>query len=346
MMATMQTATRPDFLTYSHTIGICVMRGRGFYCPVDTAIGENGRLYVVSRSLDGDPAGARVTVCSPDSEFFRVFGSGGEGDGEFVWPVSIACDRQGRVHVADEHTHLVSVFDAEGSFVAKWGVHGSAPGELDGPAGMAFDEDDNLFVADQLNNRVQKFTKDGAYLSGFGAAGAGEGQLNRPWGVAVGPNGEVYVADWRNDRVQRFSPDGDFVAAYGSSGLGDGEFHRPSSVAVDPDGYIYVADWGNERVQVLDPDGAFVAKYRGEATLSKWAEEFMTANVDEATARSKSEMEPDLPHLKDDPHEESSHIEKLFWGPVSVKVDGSGRLYVTEANRHRVQVYQRSKASG
>ena len=47
-----------------------------------------------------------------------------------------------------------------------------------------------------------------------------------------------------------------------------------------------------------------------------------------------------------DPREESSHVEKLFWGPVSVKVDGAGRLYVTEANRHRVQVYRRGKTSG
>ena len=322
------------------------MRGRGFYCPVDTAIGKNGRLYVVSRSLDSDPGGVRVTVCGADSEFFRVFGSGGEGDGQFVWPVSIACDSLGQVHVTDEYTHRISVFDAEGGFVAKWGVRGSARGELDGPAGIAFDPEDNLYVADQLNNRVQKFTKDGRYLSGFGAAGAGEGQFDRPWGVAVGPTGEVYVADWGNDRVQRFSADGEFVTAYGGSGLGDGELNRPSSVAVDPDGYIYVADWGNERVQLFGPGGDFVAKYRGEATLSKWAEEFMTANVDEATARSKSEMEPDLPYLREDPHEESSHIEKLFWGPTSVKLDGEGRLYVTEANRHRVQVYHRNDTPG
>ena len=43
-----------------------------------------------------------------------------------------------------------------------------------------------------------------------------------------------------------------------------------------------------------------------------------------------------------DPHEESSHIEKLFWAPVSVKLDRDGRLYVTESNRHRVQIYERA----
>jgi len=42
------------------------------------------------------------------------------------------------------------------------------------------------------------------------------------------------------------------------------------------------------------------------------------------------------------PHEESSHIEKLFWSPVSVKLDKDGLLYVTETGRHRIQVYGRT----
>ena len=33
-------------------------------------------------------------------------------------------------------------------------------------------------------------------------------------------------------------------------------------------------------------------------------------------------------------------IEKFFWGPTSIKLDGSGKLYVTESNRHRIQIYE------
>ena len=43
-----------------------------------------------------------------------------------------------------------------------------------------------------------------------------------------------------------------------------------------------------------------------------------------------------------DPHEESAHIEKYFWGPTSIKIDQKGRILVTESNRHRVQVYERN----
>ena len=149
------------------------------------------------------------------------------------------------------------------------------------------------------------------------------------------------MADWRNDRIQKFSPEGQFIASFGESGTGDGQFHRPSAVAVDSQGYVYVADWGNERVQVLDPDGGFVVSLRGESDLAKWAEDFFSTNTEEAEARSRSNLEKDIDFFVQDPHEESSHIEKLFWGPASVKLDGEGRLYVTETNRHRVQIYQR-----
>ena len=51
-MTTIETRTRPKFLEYVMTLGITTMEGRGFYYPVDTAIGQDGRLYVVNRSLD------------------------------------------------------------------------------------------------------------------------------------------------------------------------------------------------------------------------------------------------------------------------------------------------------
>jgi DNA-binding beta-propeller fold protein YncE len=99
-----------------------------------------------------------------------------------------------------------------------------------------------------------------------------------PWGVTLDSQGNVFVADWRNDRVQKFTPEGGFLASYGESGQGDGQFNRPSSVAVDSDGYIYVADRGNERVQVLRPDGGHLATLMGQATLSRWSEEFLEVN--------------------------------------------------------------------
>ena len=139
---------------------------------------------------------------------------------------------------------------------------------------------------------------------------------------------------------QKFDAQGGFLASYGTSGRGDGEFSRPSGVAVDGEGNIYIADWGNERVQVLSPDGGFLAKFRGESGLSKWGESYFIANQDELEERQKANLEPDLSlSPTDDLREESASIEKFFWGPISVKVDDQGRLYVVESCRHRIQVY-------
>ncbi len=340
-MSTSQASRQANFLEYSHTIGLSTMLGRGFYYPNDAHIGQDGRIYVVNRSLEGDTRGVRVVICNLESQYFGSIGSFGAGDGEFIWPTSVNMDSQGRVYVSDEQNHRITVYDSSGGFLAKWGVRGSGPGELDGPSGMALDSEDNLYVVDQHNNRVQKFTWDGRFLLGFGSEGAGDGQFNLPWGIALDAQGDVYVADWRNDRIQKFSPDGKFLAKYGSSGRGDGEFHRPASVAVDAEGYMYVADWGNERVQVLDPEGGFVLKLRGEATDSKWAEEFLSINLEEAGARANADLGPVPGVVDEDPYEESSHVERYFWAPVSVKLDDEGRLYVTESNRHRIQIYKR-----
>ena len=149
------------------------------------------------------------------------------------------------------------------------------------------------------------------------------------------------MADFGNDCVKKFSCHGEFLAQFGESGRGDGQFTRPASVAVDKDGYIYIADWGNERVQVLDAHGNFVTKLRGEGTVSEWAANFLSINREEAAARATANLEMDIDYVIDDPHEESSHIEKYFWCPSSVRLDSRGYLYVTETNRHRIQVYRR-----
>ena len=330
-------------LEYALTIGIVGMEGRGFEYPTDTVAAQNGRLYVLNRSRDFGERGVRVTVLDIDSEYYGTFGHLGEDDGQLISPMCAAESSQGLIYVSDDDTHLITAFDYDGEFVFRWGSRGTSEGELNGPSGLAFDSDDNLYVADTHNHRVQKFTATGEFLHAFGSLGSAEGQLRLPWGLTVAPNGDLYVADWGNDRIQRFTLDGDFVAAYGSSGRGEGELRRPSGVAVDEQDHMYVSDWGNERVQVLDEEGSPVQVLRGEATLSKWASAFMETNREEAEARATADLEPDIRTVDlDDPHTESAHIEKLFWAPMSVKLDDEGRLYVTEGNRHRLQIYRRT----
>ncbi len=339
-----QTKSRRIALDYVKTIGIVNngFNGRGFANPYDIVVDGDGRIFVLNRCDPARAAAIRVGICTLDDEYLGEFGKGnGTGDGQFIWAVAMALDSQNRLHITDEHSNRVTSYSLSGDYLSHWGKAGSGDGELNGPAGIAFDSSDNVFVVDQHNSRVQKFTVDGKFIANWGSFGSGDGQFNLPWGAAVDNNDNVYVADWRNDRIQKFDNDGEFLAALGSSGDGEGQFMRPTSVAVDPEGFIYVADWGNERVQVLGPDGSFQLILKGEATTSKWGEEYLASNPEEKAERDISNLIPELPAHLNTPYHISSQTEPYFWGPVSVSLDHEGRLYVVETNRHRFQVYQK-----
>ena len=341
---TTQTQTASIALDYVKTIGIVNngLNGRGFANPYDLAVGGDGRIFVLNRADPARAAGIRVGICNLDEDYLGEFyGSAGQGDGNLVWPVAMAFDSRERLYVTDEYNQRVTVFDHQGQFLHKWGTPGTGDGELNGPAGIAVGAGDYVYVVDQHNARVQKYAPDGEFVAKWGQPGNGPGQFNLPWGAATDAAGNVYVADWRNDRIQKFTADGEFMAAFGSSGYGEGEFQRPTQVAVDDEGYIYVADWGNERVQVLDSEGGFRLLLRGEATVSKWAQEYLDVNPEEAAERDRSNLTPQLPPHLNTPYHISSQTEPYFWGPVSVSLDKEGHLYVVETNRHRFQVYRK-----
>ena len=309
---------------YSHTMGRLEYTGAGFRNPVDLALGTEDRIYVASRCGEENPKGIRVTICNVNEEYLGEFGSYGEGDGQFMWPASIALDSQENLYLADEWLNRISVWDRGGTFLDKWGIKGSGAGELNRPSGLAFDKDDNLYLVDSGNHRIQIFSRHGKYLEKFGEFGTGNGQFNTPWGITTDAEGDVYVADWRNDRVQKFAPDGRFVAAFGSPGELIGQFNRPTGVAVDKDGDIYVTDWGNHRVHVLSSQWRHTTFLAGDATLSKWGEQKLRANPD---AMRQYLLVPD------------KSLWKYFWYPMAVEVDATRRIVIVDSSCHRLQFY-------
>jgi DNA-binding beta-propeller fold protein YncE len=313
----------PPPLKYSHTIGLLALTGRGFSNPMNAAVTDGGTVYVVNRSNSTQAlqGAVRITICNVAGEYLGEFGKYGMGDGEFVWPTAIDVDSRGNIYLADEHRHDVQVWDTDHKFAHKWG----GADQMNRPAGLAVDSNDTVLVADTLNNRILRFSTDGKLLDKWGTAGAGNGEFNMPWGVGVDADNAVYVADWRNDRVQKFSPDGEYLSTFGSSGSGVGELQRPADVAVDASGNVYVADWGNERVSIFEPDGYPLTALVGDADLSKWGAEYISASDDILRGRAVADLSP----------------EKYFWGPTGVTLDRDGHLFVVDSCRHRVQVYDR-----
>ena len=87
----------------------------GFYGPRRIAIGPDDSVYVV------DQGRTRIVKFSPDGQVLTVWGSKGNGDGQFDDPTSVAVDpTTNKVYVADPRNKRIQVFDSNGKFLTKW----------------------------------------------------------------------------------------------------------------------------------------------------------------------------------------------------------------------------------
>ena len=155
-------------MTYSHSIGLCTMEGRGFMFPIDTTFSNDGRMHTVSRAYSAVPRNLRVTMYDTDGGFYGVYGGYGQELGQFQWPTSIASHPSGDIYISDEKNNRITIYDINGNPKKYWGTSGTNPGELNGPSGICFNQNNELLISDHKNNRIQKFTSDGAFISLFG----------------------------------------------------------------------------------------------------------------------------------------------------------------------------------
>ena len=315
---------------YSHSVGRNEFNGTGFRNPVDMAIDDEGKVFVLNRSYENRPDGVHVTVATLNEDYVSEFSQFGEAPGDMYWPTSCALDGDNKLYVADEYLNRITIYTEDGDYVSHWGEAGSGPGQFDGPSGIAI-AGDTMWVVDSKNNRVQSYGLDGTFKSQFGEGGSDNGQMNLPWGICLDNDGLIYVADWRNDRIQVFTQAGDWQASYGTSGDGPGQFKRPNAVFVDNDGDIYVCDRENDRVQILAPDGRFRAQLKGDHQISDWGKSKLNSNPDMIRQRTMA-----ITH-------DGGSFEKAFANPCAVRVTPSGQIAILDHTRGRIQVYQKEK---
>lgn len=218
----------------------------------DVAFGPDGSIYVL------ESGNFRVQRFGSDRGFVLSWGEEGEGDGQFLRPVSIAVDPSGNVFVSDAQRADVQVFDAEGRFLTAFGGLGVEEGQLILPQGLAVDARGMLWVVDRGNSRLQQFDAEGTVHAVVGKVGSDAGEFSQPYDVAVDPMGRLYVADEAASRVQVLGQDGRPLASV--SGYADNSLFSPIGVAVGADGAVYVSDKvGLKAFKVAIPAGAVVA---------------------------------------------------------------------------------------
>ncbi len=212
--------------------------------PMAVAV-QGKRIYV------SDSRNSRIQVFDYDGKPLFMFGSYGQGPGQFRFPYGIALDGAGRIYVADLYNGNISVFDSTGAFQGYF-----AEGEfrvenniLPRPAGL-YIYDNHLFVTDVGRHKVMAFTLDGNKVFG-----KGDGELNSPNAVAVTAD-RIYVVDTGNDRVAVYDRQGNFVSTFNGSpdGKGAPSFVNPRGIGIS-EGLVYLVSNLTNQVQVFKSTG-------------------------------------------------------------------------------------------
>jgi DNA-binding beta-propeller fold protein YncE len=178
-------------------------------------------------------------------------------------------------------------------------------------------------------------------LAQIGSNGAGAGQLAFPHAVVVAPSGDLYVADRDNNRISVFSPSGGFIRAFGVGvasggssfevcttscqaglgGTGAGDLSQPEGVALDGSGNLYVSDFNNHRINVYGIAGPSFVRAFGAGV------DTAATSFESCTAASGCEAG------------EGTAVAGAMSFPSGLALDGSGNLYVSDTNNHRIDVF-------
>jgi len=313
--------------------------------PVGIAVSPDDELIYVTES-----GGERLV---------KIFDRGGELLGSFFAagtnassrsPVYLDTDTAGRVYVTDRLQHAIMVFDSRGihvdtildpndtlseyvassecgleqgtsfSFNAFEGlVRCTPPGGSEqtlhfppvdnwSPLGIRIDDADKFLVTDVLAEAHRVHVGESsagpaqlslAALTG-GATGQEPDQLLFPNVAVSDSQGRVYVTDGNNGRVSIWDPQGRHLGSIGTGG-GAGALSLPRGATVTDRDRLHVVDAVGQDIKVYDVSG-------GEP-------EFLFSFGDEG--------------LEDGE----------FRFPGDVAVDSTGRLYVTDRENNRIQVW-------
>jgi len=247
-------ATSVGFVTKWGALGTAPGQLNG---PEQIAVGSDGNIYVAENR------NCRIQVFTSVGTFVRMWGTQGDGDGQFGMGglVGVAVGPDGSVYTAERTPNCcIQKFTPDGTFISKWGCRfGSCPNELDATSGIAAGTDGFVYVSD-FNGRIQKFTGEGVYVKTWGDIGpdectTGEGPTVMPGFVQWTPDGRLLAAEDVNHKVNAYTGDGALVRSWGCCILG------PGGVSDDGNGHVYAVEGYHDFVQVYSQDGQFITQF-------------------------------------------------------------------------------------
>ena len=162
--------------------------------------------------------------------------------------------------------------------------------------------------------------------------------LHDPAAAAIDDNGLIYVADTTAHRVVVLDRQGNVVRSWGRLGSDPGQFRGPTGIAVGDE--VFVTDGGNDRVQVFDRDGVFRREWGGlgaePGAFNGPAGIAIAGDAAFVADRGNDRIQVfDL-----DGELRASFGTEVLNGPVDVALDGTGHVYVADADSNRVQRFR------
>lgn len=288
----------------------------------DPLPGLGNKLPTYATSIYGPKAPMGVAV-SPDGERVYVTETGGRRlvrvydrhgrqvdrlrppghEGSWRLPVYVAVSpRNGDVFVSDRLLQTVFVYRADGRFRRAFRPTGRL-GKGAKPLGLGFDARGRLYMTDvaggRASHRVLLFGRGTEPLRRIGARDS----FWFPNGVAIDARDNLYVSDSNNGRVAIFDPGGDLVSSI-QRGVGQGDLGLPRGVAIDGEQRLYVVDTTSHTVKLyeIEDEEAGVPVYVGSFGVQGIAD-------------------------------------GAFQYPNGIAIDADGRIYVTDRENNRVQVW-------
>lgn len=270
-------------------------------------------LYGTTRPMGValSPSGERIYVTGSDgAKVVQVYNRAGKKVGTLEPPTStgashvpvyVAVDPITRdVYVSDRPSQAVYVYDAKGTYRRTLAPSGDLGGGWQ-PLGLAFDKRGNLYVTDVSgpSHRVLVLGRDGRLLRTLGTTV----RLSFPNGIAVDPRGNVHVSDSNNGRLVIFGPAGKHLATI-NRGVGEGDLGLPRGAAIDDSDRLYVVDTSNHAVKL----------YRLGAAKSPSPKYIGSFGAE-------------------------GQLDGTFEYPNGVATDSRARVYVTDRENNRVQVW-------
>jgi|GEM_PF-40429 len=246
---------------------------------------------------------------------------------------AVAIGKDDEIYILQRGAVPLLAFDKDGKFLRSWGQ-----GLFKVPHGLRVDGEGNIWTTDNGNHVLRQFTREGKLVGTIGQegkGGSGENGFKSPDDLVFDTAGNFYVADAGNARIVKLSPEGKFLAAWGKKGKGEGEFATAHGLAIDSQDRIYVADRGNKRIQIFDAAGKYLDSWTfggnpfglivvGQELIASEGDQHRMYHLDaqgKTVASWGNPKELLLPHL--------------------MATDSRGRLYISEVNGKRVQIFER-----